>query len=94
MEKEMLQRETKVINDIQCITSTNFCKWTWIKIHFIGKADVTITISDKDFMELLMGKLNPQKLFFQGRLKIKGNMSLAMKIQAFQKKADDMRAKL
>lgn len=27
-----------------------------------GKVDVTITVSDEDFMEVVQGKLNPQKV--------------------------------
>ena len=59
-----------------------------------GKADVTITISDGDFVNLMEGKLNPQKAFFQGKLKIKGNMGLAMKLQEFQKQAEALKSKL
>ena len=35
-----------------------------------GKADVTLTIGDNDLVDLMLGKLNPQKAFFQGKLKI------------------------
>ena len=44
---------------------------------------------------LMSGKLNPQKAFFQGKLKIQGNMGLAMKLQEFQKQAaQQLKAKL
>lgn len=59
-----------------------------------GKADVTITMSDNDLVDLMEGKLNAQKAFFQGKLKIKGNMGLAMKLQEFQKQAAQLKAKL
>ncbi len=29
---------------------------------YSGKADVTMTVSDEDFMEVVQGKLNPQKV--------------------------------
>lgn len=29
---------------------------------YSGKVDVTITVSDEDFMEVVLGKLNPQKV--------------------------------
>ena len=42
---------------------------------------VTITMSAKDFVDLVTGKLNGQMAFMQGKLKIKGDMSLALKLQ-------------
>ncbi len=45
------------------------------------KADCMITISDADFVQLVDGKLNPQQAFMQGKIKIKGNMMLAQKLQ-------------
>ncbi|CAI5736184.1 unnamed protein product [Peronospora destructor] len=44
------------------------------------KADVTITISDADFVAVAMGKVNAQQAFMKGKLKLKGNMTLAMKL--------------
>jgi sterol carrier protein 2 len=51
-----------------------------------GKAtpDVVLQINDVDLLDLMSGKLNAQKAFFQGKLKIKGNMALAMKLREFQ----------
>lgn len=46
-----------------------------------GSADTTIIISDEDFMEVVLGKLDPQKAFFSGRLKAKGNIMLSQKLQ-------------
>ncbi|KAK7889065.1 hypothetical protein WMY93_024625 [Mugilogobius chulae] len=48
------------------------------------KADCTITMSDADLLALLTGKMNPQTAFFQGKLKITGNMGMAMKLQSLQ----------
>lgn len=48
------------------------------------KADCTISMSDVDLLALMTGKMNPQTAFFQGKLKITGNMGLAMKLQNLQ----------
>ncbi|XP_073675004.1 peroxisomal multifunctional enzyme type 2-like [Garra rufa] len=50
-----------------------------------GKADVSFSISDQDFMEVVKGKLNPQKAFFAGKLKVKGNIMLSQKLEAVLK---------
>jgi len=65
-----------------------------VALNGTTKPDVTITMDDGDLVELMEGKLNPQKAFFQGKLKIKGNMGLAMKLQEFQKQAEQLKAKL
>lgn len=48
------------------------------------KAECTLTTNDDDFVGMMTGKLNSQQLFMQGKLKIKGNMALAMKLREFQ----------
>ncbi|XP_046905895.1 sterol carrier protein 2b [Hypomesus transpacificus] len=48
------------------------------------KADCTISMSDADLLALMTGKMNPQTAFFQGKLKITGNMGMAMKLQSLQ----------
>ncbi|XP_026732683.1 non-specific lipid-transfer protein [Trichoplusia ni] len=70
------------------------------KVTYNGsdKPDVTFTVSDEDVVDLISGKLNPQKAFFQGKIKIQGNMGLAMKLTDLQRQAagriDSIRSKL
>lgn len=45
-----------------------------------GKAQCTITVSSKDFSDIIAEKLNAQMAFLQGRLKVAGDMSLALKL--------------
>lgn len=55
-----------------------------VKFDPNGKGDVTISATDEDLLKLLNGQLNPQQAFFQGKLKIAGNMGLAMKLKDLQ----------
>ncbi|MBW7837713.1 MAG: SCP2 sterol-binding domain-containing protein [Sphingomonadales bacterium] len=45
-----------------------------------GPADVTLTLSQADLSSILSGDLNPQMAFMTGRLKVAGDMSLAMQL--------------
>ncbi len=44
--------------------------------------NITITISDENYLDLVSGKLNGQMAFLTGKLKIQGDMTLAMKLQS------------
>jgi sterol carrier protein 2 len=46
------------------------------------KADLTITVSDEDLISMSQGKLNGQQAFMQKKIKVQGNMGLAMKLDA------------
>ena len=43
--------------------------------------NITITMAAADYLDMINGKLNPQMAFMGGKLKIKGDMSLALKMQ-------------
>lgn len=42
---------------------------------------ITITMAASDFMDLVAGKLDGTMAFMSGKLKVKGDMGLAMKLQ-------------
>lgn len=44
--------------------------------------NLTLTVGGQDWLDMLAGKLNPQMAFMSGKLKLKGDMGLAMKIGA------------
>ncbi|XP_006034186.1 hydroxysteroid dehydrogenase-like protein 2 isoform X2 [Alligator sinensis] len=45
------------------------------------KADVIMSMSSNDFVKMFTGKLKPTMAFMSGKLKIKGNMSLALRLE-------------
>ncbi|HQA69093.1 MAG TPA: SCP2 sterol-binding domain-containing protein [Aggregatilineales bacterium] len=44
-------------------------------------ANMTLIAEDKDLLAMINGELNPVTAFMQGKVKIQGDMSLAMKLQ-------------
>ncbi|XP_042897258.1 hydroxysteroid dehydrogenase-like protein 2 [Parasteatoda tepidariorum] len=46
-----------------------------------GKADVTLILDLESFVNMFTGKLKPTSAFMSGKLKLKGDMSLAMKLE-------------
>ncbi|KAM9207175.1 hydroxysteroid dehydrogenase-like protein 2 isoform 3-T3 [Dugong dugon] len=44
------------------------------------RADVVMSMSTEDFVKMFSGKLKPTMAFMSGKLKIKGNMALAIKL--------------
>jgi putative sterol carrier protein len=46
-----------------------------------GEADVTISASEDTFNRITGGELNPTTAYMSGKIKIKGDMGAAMKLQ-------------
>jgi len=46
-----------------------------------GDADVTIATSQETFEQIIAGEQNPTSAYMTGKLKIKGDMGAAMKLQ-------------
>ena len=47
----------------------------------VEKPDITITVSDKDWLAIAEGKLDAMNAFMTGKLKVAGDMMLAMRLQ-------------
>ncbi|KAL9544710.1 hypothetical protein PS6_008630 [Mucor atramentarius] len=65
-----------------------------IKGKGANKADAIISIADADFVQLASGKLNGQKAYMSGKLKIKGQMMLATKLDTVFKQLAGDKSKL
>jgi putative sterol carrier protein len=51
----------------------------------VEKCDCTITVSESDFVGMMIGTVNSQQLFMQGKLKVKGAINYAMQLGELQK---------
>ena len=58
------------------------------KVDSVPKSDVQLILKDGDFLKLAEGTANGQKLFMNGKLKIKGNMMKATAIEGVFKQLD------
>ncbi|RKP28934.1 sterol-binding protein [Metschnikowia bicuspidata] len=52
------------------------------KVDNPPESDVQLLLKDADFVKLASGKANGQKLFMNGKLKVKGNMMKATAIES------------
>jgi putative sterol carrier protein len=44
--------------------------------------NITLSMAGQDYLDMINGKLNPQMAFMSGKLKITGDMGLALKLQS------------
>lgn len=47
--------------------------------------NITLTMKESDYLDMINGKLNGQMAFMTGKLKISGDMGLALKLQSLFK---------
>ena len=72
------------------VSGKNGGKWTLeikdkkceLKSGVITNPTVTISISDQDWLAIHKGSLNSQMAFMMGKLRVAGDMGLAMKLQS------------
>jgi putative sterol carrier protein len=48
--------------------------------------NMTLSMTAQDYVDMILGKLNGQMAFMSGKLKISGDMGLAMKMQSLFKR--------
>ena len=93
--KEELMKKINAVFCFELSEGPRNAKGTWFidaknngKIYrgrtSVLQADCTIKMSDEDCIDMLLGKLNPQSAFLEGKIKVLGNMGLAMKLQHMQ----------
>ncbi|MCX8150405.1 MAG: SCP2 sterol-binding domain-containing protein [Candidatus Bathyarchaeota archaeon] len=71
------------------ITGSNGGSWTAkVKDQTLEVAEgvyasptLTLQMADRDFVELVNGKLSPEKAFFTGKIQFKGDIALALKLR-------------
>src|SRR5262245_40732351 len=56
-----------------------------VKLGKHDKPNVTFTMAESDYLDMINGKLNGQMAFMTGKLKIAGDMGLALKLQSLFK---------
>jgi putative sterol carrier protein len=70
------------------ITGANGGTWTVdctkpggeVKTGGSASAKLTVTMLDTDFSDMFEGRLNPQAAFLGGKVKVKGDIALALKL--------------
>ena len=56
-----------------------------VMTHEDKDADCTLTVTPENLMAIQQGKLDPTMAFMTGKLKVKGNTAIAMKLSSVMK---------
>lgn len=95
LEAAVQAKGAALVNSIKCVyqfdigTASGVDSWTVDLKNGSGsvyhgaakaKADCTLKLKEEDFVGIFTGKTNAQQAFMGGKLKIEGNMGLAMKL--------------
>jgi len=90
---EKLNAKPEKVAGMNCVYQFRITDAAWNVKLADGKAAVaegeasspncTITMAEADFLDLVSGKLNGQMAFLTGKLKVAGDMGLALKLGSF-----------
>ena len=90
---EKLNAKPEKVAGMECVYQFRIADAAWNVKLADGKASVTqaeapspnctITMAEADFLDLVSGKLNGQMAFLTGKLKVAGDMGLALKLGSF-----------
>ena len=90
---DKLNAKPEKVAGMSCVYQFRVADAAWNVKLVEGKAAVaegevpspncTITMAEADFLDLVSGKLNGQMAFLTGKLKVAGDMGLALKLGSF-----------
>ena len=90
---EKLNNKPEKISGLDCVYQFKVGSSAYNVTMKGGKASVapgeaaspncTVTMADGDFLDMVSGKLNGQMAFLTGKLKVAGDMGLALKLGSF-----------
>jgi putative sterol carrier protein len=90
---DKLNATPEKLTGMNCVYQFRVADAAWSVKLADGKAGVaegeapspncTVTMAEPDFLDLVSGKLNGQMAFLTGKLKVAGDMGLALKLGSF-----------